>query len=87
MKTVRFYTSTGKYTGWEKFNCNETPKYRSWMTSGNSLRIGKYTLTYHKVFKTFRAVNEDSPTKRIEWPYVADSIKFCIKPGGDYLKD
>jgi hypothetical protein len=40
-KTVRFYAASGKYMGW-KYKKNTTyGELRSWLLSGNSLRIGK----------------------------------------------
>jgi hypothetical protein len=41
MTTIRYYTNNNKYMGWEYLQRGRFLSYKSWMLSGNNLRIGK----------------------------------------------
>lgn len=44
MKTIKFYTETGKYMGWKKLKsfCDNWLECKSWINSGNSLMVDGY---------------------------------------------
>jgi len=44
-QTVRFYTDSGLYKGWQWLNITTFREARSWLLSGNYLKVGKDTLT------------------------------------------
>lgn len=43
-QTVRFYTDSGLYNGWQWLNTTTFSEARSWLRSGNNLKIGDETL-------------------------------------------
>ena len=39
MQTIRFYTDSGRYMGWEKYRPELRTKYENWIRSGNTFKI------------------------------------------------
>lgn len=53
MKTVKFYTESGRYTGWKKLKSFHDNWFecKSWINSGNKLVVDKYKVDAYNTGK------------------------------------
>jgi hypothetical protein len=57
-QTIRYYTDSDIYKGWENFDPNNYLGYKSWVRSGNYVKIGKIRYKEMELELLFKKINE-----------------------------
>ncbi len=45
MKTIKYYTRSGLYKGWNKYNNKNIQEANDWLRNGHTIKINNKTIT------------------------------------------